>query len=142
MDNINQTNENTTKTKKKVKCKKNNSKKNNNNTNNNYLNLKLEQFSYADYIILASSLAYAVGDELSDSDLDLLIIFMGMISSDLALIRTKRGIVNRKQTQNATNTVDIQSTDIASGNAELNFGRTSKNKKKKYIKRKKVRIKK
>ena len=74
---------------------------NSNNSTTNYLELGLDRFSYADYVLLSSLLAYSIGEELNDVDLDLLIVFFSMISSDLALVRTKRGVFQRKQAANA-----------------------------------------
>lgn len=70
----------TTNNKQNVKCK--NTKK----------NFGLSRYTYADYIILSSTIAYAIGEELSDEDLALLIVFLSQVSGDLALIRTKRAI--------------------------------------------------
>lgn len=64
------------------------------NTNNIKLDLKLYQFSYADYVLLSSTIAYAIGEDLNDADLDILIAFFGMITSDLAILRTRRGIID------------------------------------------------
>lgn len=70
----------TTANKQKIKCK--NTKK----------NVGLSRYTYADYVILSSTIAYAIGEELSDEDLALLIVFLSQVSADLALIRTKRAI--------------------------------------------------
>ena len=56
--------------------------------------LGLASISYADYVILSATLSFAIAEELNDLDLDMLIVFFGMVTSDLALLRTKRGITN------------------------------------------------
>lgn len=71
--------------------------------------LGLENISYADYIILSSTLSYAIAEELTDTDLDMLIVFAGMIASDLALLRTKRGIIKGKKA--ASQAIEEQNQD-------------------------------
>lgn len=95
----------------KTKCSKQNSNSNKTTKNKNKikspncdtneeLDLGLNRLSYADYVLLASVAAYAISEDLNDTDLDLLIVFFSMMSSDLALIRTKRGIRRREQLEN------------------------------------------
>lgn len=60
---------------------------------NNKLDLQLYKFSYADFVILSSTLAFAISENLNDSDIDILITFIGMVEADLALLRTRRGII-------------------------------------------------
>jgi hypothetical protein len=67
---------------------------------NKQLDLGLKNISYADYVLLASVAAYAISEDLNDTDLDLLIVFFSMLSSDLALARTKRGIFQADQAKN------------------------------------------
>ena len=76
--------------------KKNDSECTNNNSSStaSQQGLGLASISYADYIILSSTLSFAIAEELNDSDLDMLIVFFGMVTSDLALLRTKRGITS------------------------------------------------
>ncbi|MDK2563812.1 hypothetical protein QOZ84_09645 [Romboutsia sedimentorum] len=83
------------------KCTKNIDKNNSSKcSTNKQLDLGLKNISYADYVLLASVAAYAISEDLNDSDLDLLIVFFSMMSSDLALVRTKRGIRQREQAKN------------------------------------------
>lgn len=49
-------------------------------TNNNEDGLGLASLSYAEFIILASTLAYSLSEELSESDLALFITFLYSIS--------------------------------------------------------------
>jgi len=128
-----------------------------NNTNKNStncaskrkINLNLESFSYADYVILSSTLAYALTEELDDSDVDMLLVFIGMLEADIALIRTRRGIVQRTSysSQSSTGAEAIIGGDLSSdtGDAvsEMVTYNRSKNKKRKKIKKiKKVKKKK
>lgn len=73
--------------KKQIKCK------------NNKKSFGLGSYTYADYIILSSTLAYAIGEELNDEDLAFFIVFLSQVSSDLALIRTKRAFKVSQETQ-------------------------------------------
>lgn len=74
------------------------------NSSNVKQDLKLYQFSYADYVLLSSTIAYAIGEDLNDADLDILISFFGMITSDLAILRTRRGIIQGLAKAKSTNT--------------------------------------
>lgn len=85
----------TTANKQKIKCK--NTKK----------NVGLSRYTYADYVILSSTIAYAIGEELSDEDLALLIVFLSQVSADLALIRTKRAIELSQSSANQVEESDI-----------------------------------
>ncbi|CEH34862.1 hypothetical protein [Romboutsia lituseburensis] len=121
------------------------SNKTTSNSNNN-LNIGLENLSYADYVLLASLAAFSIGDDLNDNDLDLLIVFFSMMSSDLALIRTKRGVAQRnlaakkaleQANQNGAEEAAVNST-IAGAEESLvgDLSRTKKVRTKKYIKKK------
>lgn len=82
-----------------MKNKKRNSTQNNNTASqcdNNQSNSdsqksKLCCFSSTDYIILASTLAIALGEELSQTDLNILSTFFAVLSDELALIATVQG---------------------------------------------------
>lgn len=54
--------------------------------NQNSSNSKLCAFSSLDYIILASTLAVALGEELSSNDVSILATFFAVLSDELALI--------------------------------------------------------
>lgn len=94
----------TTANKQKIKCK--NTKK----------NVGLYRYTYADYVILSSTIAYAIGEELSDEDLALLIVFLSQVSADLALIRTKRAIelsqsgANQAEESDVLDVLDVEDT--------------------------------
>ncbi len=66
----------------------NNSNNNDNNTNANSTNQnsKLCYFSAFDYFVLSSTLAIALAEELSDTDIDILSTFLATLSDQLALI--------------------------------------------------------
>lgn len=68
----------------------NNSNNNDNNQNTNAnstnQNSKLCYFSAFDYFVLSSTLAIALAEELSDTDIDILSTFLATLSDQLALI--------------------------------------------------------
>ena len=66
----------------------NNSTTSNSNTNANSTNQnsKLCYFSAFDYFVLSSTLAIALAEELSDTDIDILSTFLATLSDQLALI--------------------------------------------------------
>lgn len=116
------------------------------NSNNNYQtnkdsSLNLASISYADFILLSSTLSFAIAEELQDEDLDILIAFFGMIVSDLAILRTKRGILNARQAQN--NEENIAGSESASNAGAVIAGTLSrKSKKKKCIRKVKRKVRK
>ncbi|MEG1310844.1 MAG: hypothetical protein RR942_07575 [Romboutsia sp.] len=62
-------------------------------TNNNSANINqtspksfLCNFGYVDYIILASTISIALGEELSSNDLNVLASFLAVLSDELALV--------------------------------------------------------
>lgn len=54
--------------------------------NKNISNSKLCYFSSLDYIVLASSLAIALSEELNSNDINILATFFAVLSDELALI--------------------------------------------------------
>lgn len=56
--------------------------------NQNSSDSKLCDFSSLDFIILASTLAVALGEELSSNDINILATFFAVLSDELALIAT------------------------------------------------------
>lgn len=73
----------------------NNSNNLNNSTIANYynsqnLNLGLNKFSYADFVLLSSTISYAIAEEVNVEDLEILLTFLGMISADLGLLLIKK----------------------------------------------------
>lgn len=104
--------------------------------------LGLSRYTYADYVILSSTLAYAIGEELNDEDLTLFIVFLGQISADLSLIRTKRGLLpvnladNQEQDIIAAEETEQSIEDVTS--AELTRSKKRKVKKRKIKKKKTI----
>lgn len=97
----------------------NNTNTSNNSKKTNQQGLGLASISYADYVILSSTLSYAIAEELNDLDLDMLIVFVGMITSDLALIRTKRGILNGMAAKNTSEEAIIGSEESSEGGESI-----------------------
>lgn len=71
---------------KRKKYKKTNSRNENTNNPNTNNTSKLCSFSSVDYIVLASTLAIALGGELSGDDINILASFFAVLSDELALI--------------------------------------------------------
>ena len=67
-------------------CNCDSSNNNNSNNNDNNQNSKLCYFSAFDYFVLSSTLAIALAEELSDTDIDILSTFLATLSDQLALI--------------------------------------------------------
>lgn len=67
-------------------CNGNNDNNQNTNDNSNNQNSKLCYFSAFDYFVLSSTLAIALAEELSDTDIDILSTFLATLSDQLALI--------------------------------------------------------
>ncbi|CEO20788.1 hypothetical protein [Paraclostridium sordellii] len=113
------------------------------NCKNNKKTLGLANFTYADYVILSSTLSYAVAEELTDDDLDFLLVFLSQIAADLALIRTKRGYAQKLLAEQAEQTVVEESSSIEIPEDVIvnELGRnTKKITKKKKIKKKRLKI--
>ena len=64
----------------------NNNDNNHTNDNSTNQNSKLCYFSAFDYFVLSSTLAIALAEELSDTDIDILSTFLATLSDQLALI--------------------------------------------------------
>lgn len=115
------------------------------NSNNTKKGFGLSNYSYVDYVILSATLSYAISEELNDEDLDFIVVFLSQITSDLALLRTKRGYDLKKaaaKVQQDTDAVDAVISDIGSEDiiiSELGRGKKKyKKTRKKKIKKKKV----
>ncbi|GAA0711990.1 hypothetical protein GCM10008904_24790 [Paraclostridium ghonii] len=114
---------------------------NNYNCKNNKQNSGLMNYTYAEYVILSSTLAYAIGEELNDADLTLFLVFLSQLSSDLSLIITKRGFENKEANnqsqQQAIVSEILTEEDIENVTSyELTRGRKRKVKKRKVKKKK------
>lgn len=121
-----------------TKSSNNSSKKttcnNSNNTTSQSNGIGLQNLSYADFIVLSSILSYAISEELNDIDLDLFIVFLGIVQSDLATLRIQRGLKNNGSLNAAIDTTDTGAKDIS-----IQTSRHSNVKKVKKIKRKRKR---
>ncbi|MEG1310817.1 MAG: hypothetical protein RSD47_02305 [Romboutsia sp.] len=95
--------------------------------------LGLSSFSYADFVLVSSTISYALSEELNDIDLELFIVFLGMMTSDLALLTAKKSIKKATAVQKSVNS--IESEDINEESDVTIIGRSSKVKKRKCIKR-------
>lgn len=73
----------------------NNSSSSCSNNNKSYLC----SFGYLDYIILASTLAIALAEELSEDDLDVLSAFFAVLADELALITSIQECSSEDETQ-------------------------------------------
>lgn len=116
--------------------------KNNNSCNNNQgkdKGLGLASFSYADFILLSSTISYALAEELSETDLALFIVFLGMVTSDLALLTTQKQVGKTLSENIEEDVVGEEEAEeggiIGSTIVIPTVGRNSKMKKRKRIKR-------
>ena len=92
---------------------------NNSSSTTSQQGLGLASISYADYVILSATLSFAIAEELNDLDLDMLIVFFGMVTSDLALRRTKRGITNALSSQDTSEEAIIGSEEASEGGESI-----------------------
>lgn len=105
-------------------------------TNNNEDGLGLASLSYAEFIILASTLAYSLSEELSESDLALFITFFYIVLADLELIVAQKQIKQGSSTTSGDDEdeeeIDLGSEIITSPINRNTKKRRYKGKKKKY----------
>lgn len=120
----------------------NTSNNNNSNYKNNKKNFGLMNYTYADYVILSSTLAYAIGEELNDADLTLFLVFLSQLSADLSLIITKRGLLEKQsanQPQQQDIVPEIETEEQVEDISSIESGKSRKRKvKKRKIKKKKA----
>lgn len=120
----------------------NTSNNNNSNCKNNKKNFGLMNYTYADYVILSSTLAYAIGEELDDADLTLFLVFLSQLSADLSLIITKRGLLEKQsatQSQQQDIVSETESEEQVEDISSIVSGKSRKRKvKKRKIKKKKT----
>lgn len=117
--------------------------KNNNSCNNSLgkdKGLGLASFSYADFILLSSTISYALAEELNDADLALLIVFLGMVSADLALLTTqdkiKAALGSQQIEEDIVGEEEAEEGGLIGSTIVIpTVGRNSKTKKRKRIKR-------
>mgnify|MGYP003204101167 FL=1 len=97
------------------------------NTSQN-INTGLNSFSYADFVLLSSTISYAIAEEVSVEDLEILVTFLGMISADLALLLIKKGRLAASQAAQSTS-IDT-TTEETSEDVESTLVRKSRHRKK------------
>lgn len=98
----------------------------------------LDKFSYADFVVLSSVISYAIAEELSEIDLELLVSFLGMISADLALLIIKKGLEEARlnETLDTTAQETIEESTLSQLGRKNNFRKVKRIKKVKYKKKK------
>lgn len=114
---------------------------NNYNCKNNKKNFGLINFTYADYVILSSTLAYAIGEELNDADLTLFLVFLSQLSADLSLILTKRGLENKQANNQLQQESIVSETETEEEIENIIAHELTKGRKRK-VKKRKIKIKK
>lgn len=82
-------------------------------------------------------MSYAISEETSLDDLEILITFLGMISTDLTLllIKKRRSLYNQQTDQQAD--IDDETQDISDDDASISLSRNLNTKTIKRVKRKK-----
>lgn len=103
-----------------------NNDSNNQPKNSQNANSKLCYFSTVDYIVLASTLAIALGEELSVTDIAILSTFFAVLSDELALI----GSVNSCSSNNDDATFIPPVPDVALTTSKKNINKKNIKKKK------------
>ena len=97
----------------------------------------MSRFSYADFVLLSSTISYAISEETSLDDLEILITFLGMISTDLTLlhIKKRRSFYNEQIDQQTD--IDDETQDVSDDDANISLSRNLNTKTIKRVKRKK-----
>lgn len=95
-------------------------------------------FGYVDYIVLASSLAVAVAEEVSTTDLNILAGFFATFSDELALIASVKGGCCDNSDSNSPQEITFVSPVPDTSNSRAKPNVTKRKKIKKYKKKKKV----
>ena len=93
----------------------------------------MSRFNYADFVFLSSTISYAISEETSLDDLEILITFLGMISTDLTLLLIKR----RRSVYNQQADIDDETQDVSDDDANISLSRNLNTKTIKRVKRKK-----
>lgn len=93
----------------------------------------MSRFNYADFVLLSSTISYAISEETSLDDLEILITFLGMISTDLTLLLIKR----RRSVYNQQADIDDETQDVSDDDANISLSRNLNTKTIKRVKRKK-----
>lgn len=102
-------------------------------------NSKLCAFSSLDYIVLASTLAVALGEELSSNDVNVLATFFAVLSDELALIAA---IDACSSSENDDESFTAPTPDVAMTRSKINKNGCKNNPYKKKIIKKRIKRKK
>lgn len=107
------------------------------NNNSQSTSTGLSRFSYADFVLLSSTISYAISEETSLDDLEILITFLGMISTDLTLllIKKRRSFYNEQIDQQTD--IDDETQDVSDDDVNISLSRNLNTKTIKRVKRKK-----
>lgn len=102
--------ESTDKKSNKQSSRKGNSKQNSKD------DIKFCDFSYAELIVLAATLSYSLAEELDEDDLAMLLVFLGLLLSDIQALIAQKAIKAKRQ---APITQDL---DLETANIKLDLG--------------------
>ncbi|WP_296645411.1 hypothetical protein [Romboutsia sp. 13368] len=108
------------------------------NRNLNINDSKLCTFSSLDYILLASTLAVALGEELSTNDINILATFLDVLSDELALIAT----IDECSSSDPEEPIPAPTPDVAMTRTQINKTCCKNNPYKKKIIKKRIKRKK
>ena len=101
--------------KKKQSSKKSQSKASDNDS------IKFSDFTYAELIVLAATLSYSLAEKLDEEDLEILLVFLGILLANMQLIITQKSIEAKSQ-----NTIlaeeDIGEGEIEEENIDIDLG--------------------
>ncbi|MCI9061003.1 MULTISPECIES: hypothetical protein [Romboutsia] len=107
--------------------------------NQNSPSSKLCAFSSLDYIVLASTLAVALGEELSSNDINILATFFAVLSDELALIAAVDACPSSNENED---TFPAPTPDVAMTRSKINNTGCKNNPYKKKIIKKRIKRKK
>ncbi|MCC3863169.1 hypothetical protein K0040_02430 [Terrisporobacter petrolearius] len=88
--------------------KSSNSKKNSNSKENNKDNIKFSDFTYAELIVLAATLSYSLAEQLDEDDLAILLVFLGLLLTNIRVITTQKAIKAGPQAPNTELDLDFE----------------------------------
>ncbi len=109
------------------------------NRNQNLSSSRLCAFSSLDYIVLASTLAVALGEELSSNDISILATFFAVLSDELALIEAVSDCSSSDENEE---TFTAPTPDVAMTRAKVSKSGCKNNPYKKKIIKKRIKRKK
>ena len=107
--------------------------------NRNSPSSKLCAFSSLDFIVLASTLAVALGEELSDDDISILATFFAVLSDELALIEA---VNDCSSSEDEDETFTVPTPDVAITSTKTNKSNSKNNSFKRKVIKKRIKRKK